>query len=639
MKVLRPFLVLFSMCACAYSQTVNFSVTVEDSLIPISPYIYGTNQLLNGGERWGSLRLGGDRLTGYNWENNASNAGIDYLNESDDFLTQEFNVPSDSSNNPGIVTEVFHNQAQQLGAYTMATLQMAGFVAKDKDGVVDASQAAPSSRWAYVKFVKGSPLSLQPNTSDDTVYMDEYVNFLVNKYGVGSSPTGIQGYDLDNEPDLWSSSHPMLHPAQATCQEVIQRSVALAQSVKNVDPTAELFGPASYGFSGYYNLQDAPDWSTVSSNTSYSWFIDYYLDQMRIASATAGKRLLDALDLHWYSAAVGDDPNGITDPGATSAADVSARVQAPRSLWDKNYVENSWIGQWYSAYLPLIPKLVQSINEYYPGTKLSFSEFNYGGENDISGALAVDDVLGIFAKYGVYFATVWPLNSPSEYLSSAYKMYRNYDGSNSGFGDQYVPSQTSDSVNCSIYGSMTPGVNEIHLIVINKSYTTSVTGNFSISSPKQILGGRVWQLSKSNSQINEIDSVTDISNNSFSYPIEAASIYHIVLQTSGATNVVENNNVPHTFALLQNYPNPFNPSTVISYQLPAASYVTIKVFDVLGREVSTLVNERENPGLHSVAFNAANLSGGVYFCRLVANAIPSGQAGTYSDTKKLLLLK
>ncbi len=636
MKVLQSLFVLLSVCACAYAQSVNFTVTVADSLNPISPYIYGTNQLLNGGERWGSLRLGGDRLTGYNWENNASNAGIDYLNESDNFLTEEFNVPSDSSYVPGIVTETFHSQALQLGAYTLATLQMAGFVAKDENGIVDASQAAPSSRWAYVKFVKGSPLSLKPDTSDDTVFMDEYLHFLINKYGIASSATGIQGYDLDNEPDLWNTSQPLLHPSQTTCQELIQRSVALAQSVKNVDPTTELFGPASYGFSGYYNLQDAPDWNTVSAGTSYTWFLDYYLDQMKKASATAGKRLLDALDLHWYSAAVGSDANGITDPNATSASDDTARVQAPRSLWDKSYNENSWIGEYFYDYLPLIPKLMQSINKYYPGTKLSFSEFNYGGENDISGAIAVDDVLGIFGKYGVYFATIWPLNSPSQYITAAYEMYRNYNGADSAYGNEYVPSQTSDSLDCSIYGSMTTGVNEIHLMVINKSFTTSITGNFSVSSPGHILSGRVWELNQSSPTIQEVDSVRDISNNSFSYTLEAASICHIVLQTSAVTNVAGKNDVPVKFALSQNYPNPFNPTTLISYQLPANSLVVLKVYDVLGREVEALVNETQSAGTHSVTFNASSLPSGVYFYRIDAL---SNDGQRFVSIKKLVLLK
>jgi hypothetical protein len=89
--------------------------------------------------------------------------------------------------------------------------------------------------------------------------------------------------------------------------------------------------------------------------------------------------------------------------------------------------------------------------------------------------------------------------------------------------------------------------------------------------------------------------------------------------------------IPRSYRLNQNYPNPFNPSTRIGYQLPANAFVVLKVFDVLGNEVETLVNERQNAGNHAVFFNAENLSGGVYFYRL--------EAGTYQDTKKLLVLK
>jgi len=85
------------------------------------------------------------------------------------------------------------------------------------------------------------------------------------------------------------------------------------------------------------------------------------------------------------------------------------------------------------------------------------------------------------------------------------------------------------------------------------------------------------------------------------------------------------------YFLFQNYPNPFNPSTEISYQLPSSSYVFLKVFDVLGREVKVLVNKQETAGSYSVNFDASNLPSGVYFYRL--------EAGTYSNTKKLLLLK
>src|SRR5690606_19768606 len=169
-------------------------------------------------------------------------------------------------------------------------------------------------------------------------------------------------------------------------------------AVKDVDPSAQIFGPALYGFAAYNDFQAAPDWGNFSGQ--YSWYIDYYLGQMKSASESQGRRLLDVLDLHWYPEATGD--LRITDGNANSRNDKIARLQAPRTLWDPGYQENSWIATWFADDLPLIPRLQSSIDAYYPGTKLAFTEFNYGGNGDITGGVALADVLGIFGKYDVY---------------------------------------------------------------------------------------------------------------------------------------------------------------------------------------------------------------------------------------------
>ena len=104
-----------------------------------------------------------------------------------------------------------------------------------------------------------------------------------------------------------------------------------------------------------------------------------------------------------------------------------------------------------------------------------------------------------------------------------------------------------------------------------------------------------------------------------------------MLVTPFNVTAVSEGELPEMFTLSQNYPNPFNPSTTISYRLPTQSNVTLKVFDVLGREVATLVNSVEQPGYKSAKFNANNLVSGVYYYRL--------QAGNFVETKKLVLLR
>jgi hypothetical protein len=98
----------------------------------------------------------------------------------------------------------------------------------------------------------------------------------------------------------------------------------------------------------------------------------------------------------------------------------------------------------------------------------------------------------------------------------------------------------------------------------------------------------------------------------------------------------EEGEIPKTFHLSQNHPNPFNPITAISYDLPVASFVELRVFDLLGREIATLVNQRQNPGKHQATFNGTNVASGVYFYRLEATAA-NGKG--FSQARKMLVVK
>jgi len=98
---------------------------------------------------------------------------------------------------------------------------------------------------------------------------------------------------------------------------------------------------------------------------------------------------------------------------------------------------------------------------------------------------------------------------------------------------------------------------------------------------------------------------------------------------NGEKNV--NNNIPEKFSLSQNYPNPFNPVTKIKYTVPKNSFVTLKVFDIIGREIRTLVNEEKSPGEYIIDFDASNLPSGVYFYKIFSDK--------FSDVKRMILVK
>jgi hypothetical protein len=91
------------------------------------------------------------------------------------------------------------------------------------------------------------------------------------------------------------------------------------------------------------------------------------------------------------------------------------------------------------------------------------------------------------------------------------------------------------------------------------------------------------------------------------------------------------NNEDLTFQLSQNYPNPFNPSTNIGFRVADFGFVSLKVYDVLGREIATLINEKKQPGVYEVEFNASQLSSGIYFYKL--------QTENHSSVKKMIYLK
>ncbi len=509
----------------AYALDVNFTISPGMQQHTISPLIYGTNHrmYMTGQENLGFFRLGGNRLTAYNWETNWSSAGADWQHSNDDFM-----VPAGANRaTPAITYTHFFQNDVAPGAKALLTVQMADYVAADGNGSVSVAEAAPSSRWIPVYPRKNAAFSTNPNVNDNAVYVDEMVNYLVTKFG-RANQGGVFAYSLDNEPGLWSHTHPRIHPNMVGAKELLDKSIATASAVKDVDSSAKIFGPALFGMSAYMSLADAPDWSSQGGN--YHWFIDYYLDKMRAAGSN-GTRLLDVLDLHWYSESTGD--SRVIEAGATTRADKIARLQGTRSLWDADYVENSWIGEWLSDELPLIPHVKSSIETWYPGTELAFTEYSYGGGNDISGGVAQADILGIFGKFNVYAANVW--DDTSSYLAAAFRLYRNYDGAKSTFGDISVDATMNDKENSSIYASVDSKNNKLHVVVLNKNLDETIAGNFTISGADTYTSAEVFAMRNGSTNIQKLSSIT-VNNNRFTYSVPPVSAYHLIFTKGASTS-------------------------------------------------------------------------------------------------------
>lgn len=518
------------------ASAVTFTVNSGQNVHAISRWIYGMN-----GVNWGSRpanltlsRSGGNRLTCYNWENNASNAGTDWYNENDWAL--------------GLPTDPVGNAATSMidadrtnNAASLITVPVAGYVAADHGHLggtwpqYDVNQTANylSVRFKQNVAKKGSAFTTAPSTSDDYVYQDEFVSFIKGKYpGGASDPNKPIFYSLDNEPDLWGGTHPRIRGDATgsngqgpTYAEMLTRTKDFADAIKDVDANAIVFGPVNYGWAGFVNLQGASDAGT------YGDFHTYYLQQLAAAETTYGHRLVDVLDVHWYPEATGGGVR-ITDDGY-SAALVAARLQAPRSLWDPTYTETSWITSSGSSGGPiqLFPRMQAKINAHYPGTKIAVTEYYYGGGDHISGGIAQADVLGIFARENIFAATLWKLGSTQHsFIYGGFEMFRNYNGSNGSFGDTSVRADNSNVTNASVYASVdAANPSRMVLVCINKTASAQTAG-IQVTHTVRFNTGEIYVLTGASSTPVKLADVPITLVNAFQYSMPAYSVTTIVLK-------------------------------------------------------------------------------------------------------------
>ncbi len=484
----------------------------------INPDIYGV--AYNEGERSITpardtgvrvVRWGGQNKPRYNWKlGNAFNAARDW-----EFRNLDYGHTSAADHQPSGLADQFVALNRASGATTSFVVPTLGWVAKNTDNG-SASTGVPASggpplqpngdaisgydpaanrkRTSVPSRARlGTPFPAYPNLADPTVAQDEWVNHLMKKFG-RAEDGGVRYYELDNEPEFWPLIHTDVHPAQQTYEQIRDNVLDYATAIKDVDPSAVVVGPniaywpdyfyppIDAGPKGYFDHPDT--YHAHGDMPLFAWL----LNQIRQHDEAAGRRSLDMFGFHIYPA------QWAWDDSEDSPSTAALRLRTTRILWDRNYVEESWIKDKMAA----IPRIRDWINKYYPGTKIACTEYSWGAFDKVTGAVALADVLGIFGREGVEMATHWRDFTSDEPAYTAFKMYGNYDSHGGTFmGTSFSMSSSADSLLTCYASQLDQG--SLLLMVVNQSPESDLTPTIQLRNLGNALGGaslksgKVWR--------------------------------------------------------------------------------------------------------------------------------------------------
>jgi hypothetical protein len=529
---------------------VSIAVDASQNRHPISPLIYGvafatSNQVADLNTPLN--RSGGNSETRYNWQLNAHNHANDWYFESLD----DYNSGDPRATVPGSTADEFVANSKNGGAQPALTIPMIGWLPK-----LGANRARLSSYstnkygpqtdtdWQWFPSA-GNGVSVtnstlitwnDPNDADfltNSAFQQAWVQHLTNRWGM-STNGGIRYYIMDNEHSIWHSTHRDVHPNGASRAEIRDKFFDYAGMVKSVDPNALVFGPEEFGWSGYFysgaDLQYGgqygwgylPDRATNGSMDYVCWL----LDQFHQRATNTNQRLLDYFTLHRYT-----EDNNVGGNDVSPATQLK-RSRSTRSFWDTNYVDETWINQ----VVMLIPRMKNWVATYYPGTKIGITEYNWGAEGHINGATTQADILGIFGRESLDLATRWTTPDPSTPTYKAMKMYRNYDGNKSGFGDTSILAAGPNPDNVSTFAAVRSADNALTVMVINKQLAAGAETTISLSNFPAGNAAQAWQLASANAITRVGDASVSGSTLSAALPPQSITIFVVPMLLGAAAN-------------------------------------------------------------------------------------------------------
>ena len=516
------------------------SINVSASRHAISQNIYGMNyadEYLAAALNLPVRRWGGNSTTRYNWQDNIHNVGSDWYFE---------NIPDGNPVTDGSASDLFIDQDRLTGTSTLMTVPLIGWTAASSSprnqpyncGFKVSKYGAQQSTDPYDTncgngvLTNGTDITgnspLDTSTQIGPAFVTGWVNYLVGKYGTASNG-GVAYYDLDNEPMLWNGTHRDVHPSPTSYNEMQTQTYQYAAAVKAADPTAMTLGPVLWGWCAYfYSALDgcAPGKDYTSHGNEY--FVPWYLQQMQAYEKTKGVRILDFLDLHYYPQAT-----GVALSPAGGGSTQALRLRSTRSLWDPSYIDESWISDTApgGVAVSLIPRMKAWVAANYPGTRLAISEYNWGALNDINGALAQADVLGIFGSQSLDLATLWSPPADTDPGAFAFLMYRNYDGAKHGFGDVSTQAASADQGTLAVYAAQRSADNALTVMVINK-VANPLTSTVTLAGYTPASTAAVYQYSSANVAAIEHPANQAVSATGFTATFPGNSITLFVMSTA-----------------------------------------------------------------------------------------------------------
>lgn len=517
----------------------TLSVDVAAERHPIDPAIYGMNfppaglaaELGMAVQRWG-----GNATTRYNWQNGVSNRGSDYFFQ---------NVPEPVVGElpDGSSVNQFIEQGRAADTATLLTVPLIGWTPKRR--LPDHPYDCGFSIEKYGPQPASDPFDpdcgngVRPNgdliTDNDPTdtslainpsFVTSWMDYLIGRYG-SAGAGGIRHYSLDNEPGIWHETHRDVHPAPLSYNEIRDLSVSYATAIKSKDAGALTFGPVQDSWTRYFYASFVDFPQATTDRAGRPPFVAWFLDQLRQASQASGTRLLDYLDLHYYPAAA-----GVTLSPAGDAATKARRLRATRSLWDPSYADESYIGTDGVEGGPavrLIPRMRDWVADNYPGTRLAITEYNFGGLEDLNGALAQADVLGIFGRERLDLATLWAPPGPDQPGAYAFRIYRNYDGAGGRFGETGLQAASADQGQLAIYAAERAADGALTLVVINKM-SDELTSSLSLAGYSPAATAQVFRYSAANLSAIVPQADLAVAASGFSASFPANSISLIVLR-------------------------------------------------------------------------------------------------------------